>query len=243
MTTVQEQLWAGRFGEEYTARQNVVFADNREFFSRALGLANLDTIDSVIEFGANIGGNLVALRSLLGMWRCPDLPVLRLDGVEINAKAYEALRSVTDRAWLASVCDFEPVGKWDLALSKGLLIHIHPSNLPKAYQTLYNTSKRYILICEYFNPTPVTVEYRKETEALWKRDFGGDMLDHFPALKCLDYGFVWRRDRHPQDDLTWWLFEKEGAVEGEVGVLDVLDSAQPTSSVPGVQGADRDLRR
>jgi len=44
---------------------------------------------------------------------------------------------------------------------------------------------------------------------LFKRDFAGEMLDRYPALKLLDYGFVYRRDPlFPQDDMTWFLLEK-----------------------------------
>jgi spore coat polysaccharide biosynthesis protein SpsF len=44
---------------------------------------------------------------------------------------------------------------------------------------------------------------------LWKRDFAGEMLDRFPDLKVVDYGFVWRRDPiAPMDDITWVLLEK-----------------------------------
>jgi hypothetical protein len=35
------------------------------------------------------------------------------------------------------------------------------------------------------------------------------MLDAYPDLKLLDYGFVYHRDpAHPQDDVTWFLIEK-----------------------------------
>jgi spore coat polysaccharide biosynthesis protein SpsF len=35
------------------------------------------------------------------------------------------------------------------------------------------------------------------------------MLDKFPSLRVVDYGFVWKRDPvFPQDDLTWFVLEK-----------------------------------
>jgi spore coat polysaccharide biosynthesis protein SpsF len=41
------------------------------------------------------------------------------------------------------------------------------------------------------------------------------MLDAFPDLKLLDYGFVYRRDpAHPQDDVTWFLMEKASVQNG-----------------------------
>jgi spore coat polysaccharide biosynthesis protein SpsF len=44
---------------------------------------------------------------------------------------------------------------------------------------------------------------------LFKRDFAGDLLDRFPGLVLVDYGFVYHRDKaFPQDDMTWFLLEK-----------------------------------
>ncbi len=214
--TKQEKLWNGPFGDSYTERQNISLNDTADFFGRALQAANLSSIATVIEFGANVGHNLVSLRWLLDGFADQRA---RLDGVEVNEKAYKTLQGVADRAWLGNMCDFEPQWTWNLALSKGVLIHIHPDDLPKAYQTLYTSSNRYILIGEYFNPTPVAVKYRGESEALWKRDFGGDMLDMFQGLTCVDYGFVWSRDSHPQDNVTWWLLQK--------GTDDERESAPP----------------
>jgi spore coat polysaccharide biosynthesis protein SpsF len=63
------------------------------------------------------------------------------------------------------------------------------------------------LIAEYFNPSPVSIDYRGESEKLFKRDFAGEMLDSIPSLGLVDYGFVWSRGSFPQDDITWFLME------------------------------------
>ena len=77
------------------------------------------------------------------------------------------------------------------------------------YNLLYNTSKRYICLSEYYNPSPVEVVYRGHSEKLFKRDFAGEMLDRFKDLKLVSYGFVYHRDNQfPQDDGTWFLLEK-----------------------------------
>jgi spore coat polysaccharide biosynthesis protein SpsF len=45
---------------------------------------------------------------------------------------------------------------------------------------------------------------------LFKRDFAGEMMDRYPDLKLLDYGFVYHRDpAFPDDDITWFLMEKK----------------------------------
>ena len=93
---------------------------------------------------------------------------------------------------------------------KGVLIHIAPEQLEGVYEKLYQASRRYILIAEYYNPTPVSVPYRGHADRLFKRDFAGEMLDRYPDLELVDYGFVYHRDPlFPQDDMTWFLLARK----------------------------------
>ena len=99
--------------------------------------------------------------------------------------------------------------RFDLVLIKGVLIHINPDYLPQVYETLYQSTGRYLLISEYYNPTPVQVSYRGHSDRLFKRDFCGEFLDHYPDFELIDYGFVYHRDPNfPQDDTTWFLLER-----------------------------------
>lgn len=92
----------------------------------------------------------------------------------------------------------------------GVLIHINPNELKTVYEKLYTSSKKYILIAEYYNPSPVEIPYRGNKERLFKRDFAGEFLDMFPDCKLEDYGFVYHRDNNfPLDDITWFLMKKE----------------------------------
>jgi spore coat polysaccharide biosynthesis protein SpsF len=96
-----------------------------------------------------------------------------------------------------------------MALIKGVLIHINPDMLSTVYEKLYSASCKYILICEYYNPSPVTINYRGHSDRLFKRDFAGEMLEKYIDLKLVDYGFSYKRDAvFPQDDITWFLMEK-----------------------------------
>ncbi|MCI0517514.1 MAG: hypothetical protein L0Y45_06760 [Woeseiaceae bacterium] len=201
-STPQEQFWAGQFGDDYTDRNTGArwVASNLALFSRIL--AATSGVRSVIEFGANRGLNLLALRQLL--------PDARLAAVEINGKAVEALRQFP---WLevshSSILDFKPKATSDLVLVKGVLIHLNPDVLPGVYELLHAASARYVCIVEYYNPSPVTIPYRGHTDKLFKRDFAGEVLARYPDLKLLDYGFVYHGDANfPQDDLTWFLLEK-----------------------------------
>ena len=108
-----------------------------------------------------------------------------------------------------SILDFTPARSWDLVLIKGVLIHQDPAVLPAVYDKLVGACGRYLLVCEYYNPTPVTVEYRGHSDRLFKRDFAGEIMDRHPCMRLLDYGFVYKRDPNfPQDDVTWFLMEK-----------------------------------
>ena len=201
--TEQECFWSGEFGTEYIDRNNGddLLASNLSFFSKAL--AKVHKPDSCIEFGANIGLNLRALRMLY--------PAQDQYAIEINPAAVTQLSSVIppNNIFLNSILDFVPNRTWDLTLIKGVLIHINPDFLQQAYEILYRATDHYLLICEYYNPSPIAIRYRGHEERLFKRDFAGEVSDKYPDLKLIDYGFVYHRDpSFPQDDVNWFLFEK-----------------------------------
>lgn len=201
--TPQEEFWAGEFGAEYINRNKGkhLLASNLNFFNKAL--TNTSNPSSFIEFGANIGMNLKALKLLF--------PDSQLKGVEINSEAVEVLKETIgiDNVYHQSIFDFSTEEKFDVSLIKGVLIHINPDMLNIVYEKLFNSSKKYILIGEYYNPSPVAINYRGHSDRLFKRDFAGEMLDKYPSLELVDYGFSYRRDvNFPQDDITWFLLKK-----------------------------------
>jgi spore coat polysaccharide biosynthesis protein SpsF len=200
--TRQEEFWAGEFGDEYTARNRGVnwIARNLALFAKIL--ARTDHVRTVIEFGANIGLNLRAIRQLL--------PDSELSAIEINRKAVWELQQLGYvKVYPKSILEFSPDYPRDLSLVKGVLIHLDPDSLPNVYDLLHRSSNRYICMAEYYNPSPVTITYRGHEEKLFKRDFAGEMLDRFKDLRLIDYGFAYHRDpEFPQDDLTWFLLEK-----------------------------------
>lgn len=199
----QEVFWAGEFGDEYIDR-NVgedVLASNTSLFSEVL--KRTGQVGSVIEFGANVGMNLRALKTLI--------PNASYFGVEINANATRQLRELgfVD-VYHGSILEYSNPNKFDFVLIKTVLIHIAPELLPAVYEVLYSSSARYICIAEYYNNTPVEISYRGYTEKLFKRDFAKDMLDKYPDLTLVDYGFRYRFDPiFPLDDITWFILEKK----------------------------------
>ena len=201
--TEQEAFWAGKFGTEYIQRNqgDALLASNLDFFAKALCAAR--SIKTCIEFGANIGMNLKALKLLH--------PTQEQHGIEINTDAARQLAQVirTENVYQTSILDFQPRQAWDLVLIKGVLIHINPDELPMVYDKLVVASGRYLLVAEYYNPAPVAIPYRGHEDRLFKRDFAGEIMDRHPQMQLVDYGFVYRRDPNfSQDDVTWFLMEK-----------------------------------
>lgn len=200
--TEQEEFWAGQFGDEYIERNRgeEVLASKIGVWSRIVRSGG--AIASCLELGPNIGLNLKALGILL--------PHLQMTGVEINAKAAKECAKL-ERVTVVntSILEYNSDELFDLTFTSGVLIHINPDMLPTVYEVLYQHSRKYILVAEYYNPTPMEVNYRGNQGRLFKRDFAGEIMDRYPALKLVDYGFQYHRDNHfPQDDMTWFLMEK-----------------------------------
>ena len=201
--TEQESFWAGEFGTEYITRNqgDALLASNLDFFSKALRQAR--GIKSCIEFGANIGMNLKAIKLLH--------PGIDNHAIEINAEAAQLLGKVIppNQVYNKSILDFSSSRQWDLTLIKGVLIHINPDVLPQVYDKLVAACGRYLMVAEYYNPAPVAISYRGHSDRLFKRDFAGEIMERHQMLHLIDYGFASRRDPNfPQDDITWFLMEK-----------------------------------
>jgi len=200
--TEQEEFWAGDFGNNYIDRNkgNKLISSRMAFFSKVL--SRTDSVNSLMEFGANIGLNMRAIKLLK--------PEAELTAVEINKNAVEQLNNIEGlQVHHQSMLEYTVGKTHDFVFTKGVLIHINPDKLQHAYEILYKSSNRYIFIMEYYNPVPVTIDYRGNTDRLFKRDFAGEIMDRYPDLHLVDYGFVYHRDNNfPQDDGNWFLMEK-----------------------------------
>lgn len=100
--TEQEVFWAGDFGTEYIQRNqgDVLLASNLNYFSKALH--DTRNVQTVIEFGANIGMNLKALKLLY--------PTVDMHAIEINTNAVRELKKVipVDNIYQRSILDWSP---------------------------------------------------------------------------------------------------------------------------------------
>ena len=156
----------------------------------------------IIELCWYIGLNLRALHRINNNFK--------LCGYEINKSAAQKSKELNiAEIRQGTILDTLPNDvQYDISFTKGVLIHINPTELHKVYDNLYNLSKRYIVISEYYNPTPVEVSYRDQREKLFKRDFAGELIDKY-NLRLIDYGFEYHRDNYfPGGDANWFLLEK-----------------------------------
>jgi len=200
--TEQEQFWASDFGNYYPSRNEgeKMISSNLALFSKIF--KNCPSIQSAAELGCNIGLNLIAINRINKQ--------LKLRGYEINEKSALAARkqNIAEVINTTVVESLDSSQKFDLTFTKGVLIHINPDMLPKVYQNLYDLSNRYIMVCEYYNPAPVSIDYRGNKDRLFKRDFAGELIQQF-NLKLIDYGFNYQHDPYlTNDDSTWFLMEK-----------------------------------
>ena len=201
--TEQELFWSGKFGVDYIDRNDSdkIISSNLSLFSKII--SNTKNIKSIIELGANIGLNLQAINYLL--------PNIEMSAVEINEIAANKLKQNNNiKVYNESILEFKTKQKYDFVLSKGVLIHINPEKLNQIYDMMYEVSNKYICIVEYYNPSPIAIDYRGNKNKLFKRDFAGEILDKFGnKILLLDYGFIYHRDNcFPGDDFTWFLLEK-----------------------------------
>jgi pseudaminic acid biosynthesis-associated methylase len=200
--TEQEIFWAGEFGDDYITRNQGEQPINANVVLFGQILKAAPNIKSFVELGCNIGLNLQALNRINENFA--------LCGYEINKAAAQKAHDLNIASVVnGTILDELPTDvQYDVSFTKGVLIHINPEALHKVYDNLYRLSKKYIVVCEYYNPSPVVVKYRGNEERLFKRDFAGELMDKY-NLRLIDYGFTYHRDNYfPQDDMTWFLLEK-----------------------------------
>ncbi len=199
----QEKFWANTYADDYILK-------NSKFDSK-LGseawkkmLQKTEGIRCYLECGCNIGRNIEQIKLIL-----PEaIPSI----IEISEPAFNFVTSRHEfqNAFNGSILDSQmDKSIFDLVFTMGVLIHINPAQLVEHMAKIYEYSSKYVLIGEYFNRTPLSIEYQGEDDKLFKRDFGKLFIENFDA-KLIDYGFLWGHiyDAAGFDDITWWLFEK-----------------------------------
>lgn len=204
MHRFQDTFWTEDYAKDY-ASKNSSFDNElgREGWSQMLSKAQLD-IKTYLEVGCNIGRNIDQL-SIFD-------PELKPSAIEISPPALDFVCSRHDlvHACCSPAQDANlAVSSFELVFTCGVLIHVPPVDLLTVMSKMFDWSSKYVLIAEYFNRTPVSIEYQGRQELLFKRDFGKLFVENF-KVKLVDNGFLWGHiyDSAGFDDITWWLFEK-----------------------------------
>jgi spore coat polysaccharide biosynthesis protein SpsF len=202
--TEQETFWKGDFGDAYVGRNDGAVAQAASIAIFGSILPHCSGTETVLELGANLGLNMRSL-SILS-------PALKLSAVEINASAVALLKQNLPNVnvYETAIQDFNPLDRYDLVFTSGVLIHLAPESLPDVYRKMASCARRYVLMREYYSPNPVEVSYRGHSGRLFKRDFAGEFLDLHPEWQLRAYGCTYRRDpAFYHDDTNWFIMERK----------------------------------
>jgi pseudaminic acid biosynthesis-associated methylase len=198
----QEIFWSEQYAEDYI-KKNAEFDAILGVQAWEKMLASTSGITSLLECGCNIGRNIDSLDRLL--------PSASKSIIEISKPAFDFVssRHALAQKFNGSILESSLEGSFNLVYTMGVLIHINPDELLANLQKAYNYSNKYLFFGEYFNRTPIMLDYQGQKNRLFKRDFGKLVMENF-SVKLLDYGFLWGHiyDTAGFDDVTWWMFEK-----------------------------------
>jgi len=200
----QEVFWAREYASEYI-NKNSKFDHERGALVWKKMLSECQSLSNYLELGCNIGRNIEQIKMVE--------PNLRPSIIEISKPAFEFVTKnyELEYAFNGSILESSlPRNNFDLTFTMGVLIHVHPSLLLEHMQRMFDYSRRYILIGEYFSRVASTIKYQGQDDKLFKCDFGRAFIENH-NVKLVDYGFVWGylHDNAGFDDINWWLFEKD----------------------------------
>jgi pseudaminic acid biosynthesis-associated methylase len=184
--------WTSEFGQSYTDRNfaSPEQADRlweaqwgvrkSEVFRQFLSCERLPA-GRALEVGCNVGNQLKLLHSVN--------PGLELYGVEPQNYAMKKARALSPDIHFVPGNMFEiPFrdGYFDVVMTNGVLIHIAPADLARSMGEIVRCARRFIFLCEYFSESPCEVRYRDNAGLMWKMNYGGKYLEHFPSLRVVE---------------------------------------------------------
>jgi len=188
--TEQLNFWKGDFGKEYTDRSTHTDLNSwNDWYKNLYGHSRLEMFDEfinhldfdckILEVGCNTGMQLRGLQKM---------GFRNLYGIEIQDYAVEKSKSLSQGINIIQGSGFDVPFKdeyFDLVMTNGVLIHIHPDDLLKILGEIYRCSKKYILGYEYFEEDTKEINYRGNQGYLWKSNFSSIYLREFPNLKLV----------------------------------------------------------
>lgn len=189
-SSIQEKLWLGKFGEEYTERNifgpnemdkdyietyNISKTDMNELILNNLNLKN----KKILEIGCNVGNQLRLLQKM---------GYKNLYGIELQPYAVQRAKDLTKGInIIQGEADDIPFKDeyFDLVFTSGVLIHIAPKNLTNIMKEIVRCSKKYIWGFEYYSEKLIEINYRENSNAMWKCDYAQEYINNNPELKIV----------------------------------------------------------
>jgi pseudaminic acid biosynthesis-associated methylase len=187
LETKQTQFWKGSFGRRYSERSS--FADVEDFNQRhekRFGVTRDDLYSDwlgdfprsmrILEVGCNLG---FQIRSI---GRAGFSNLFGIDVQEHCLQRTKELEPIVRMAGGSALQIPFADGSFDLVYSHHVLIHFARNDLPLVMDEMERVSKAYIMGIEYYAPEFTNVDYRGNTDFLWKADYSKMFLDRFPDL-------------------------------------------------------------
>lgn len=213
MKTQQTDFWEGDFGKEYTDRNTASPAEWNKWYKDNFGitkdelnakfLEGLPKNARILEVGCNVG------QQLLGLQR---LGFTELYGIELQDYAVEKAKSSTKNINIIKGSGFDipfKNGFFDLVFTNGVLIHIHPNDLPKIMSEMNRVSNKLIWGFEYHSEEPKQVNYRGHEGFLWKMDYAEKFRSVAPELKVIKKEILpYLTDQHKGNADCMYLLSK-----------------------------------
>ena len=184
--TSQEETWAGEFGKDYTERNtlnieqlNDLYLNNYGVTREQMNLEFIDKLDKdikILEVGANSGNQLELLK---------QMGFKNLYGIELNEYAVELAKKRLHGINIIQGSAFDIPFKdnfFDLVFTAGVLIHISDKDVNKIIREIFRCSDKYIWGFEYFSDSTQEINYRGNSNLLWKANFAELFIKEFPTL-------------------------------------------------------------
>ena len=189
MNTAQLQTWSGEFGREYSERNYLTLEKLDDLYIKNYGctkrqlnerfLAEIPRSARILEVGCNVGNQLLLLQ---------EMGFKNLHGIEIQEYAVKEAKVRLLNVEIQQASAFQipyPAEYFDLVFTAGVLIHIAPTDLPRALAEIHRCSSKYIWGHEYFSQSITEVNYRGHEALLWKASYSDLYLNQFQDLELI----------------------------------------------------------
>ena len=187
--TSQMKVWKGEFGRAYTDRNTLDLEELDSLYRKNYGitrtqinqefLSDIPKDASFLEVGCNAGNQLLLLQRM---------GYSNLSGIELQPYALAMAKSRTQDMSLAlgsALAIPHEDASFDVVFTSGVLIHIAPSDLPRAMDEIHRCTKGFIWGLEYYSPSVTEVNYRSHNELLWKMDYAQLYLQRYADLELV----------------------------------------------------------